>query len=119
AGSAFGSGRWPSGCGPVRDGWSLMAEAFLLPAGLPATTVAQVAVLALDAAELTGDRVKFGEGGGDVDVELSVPFRPGMDEVVVNDAHLVLRAEDTSLAITRWHTAPGPGDVGVFVVLDT
>lgn len=93
-------------------------QAFLLPAGLPVATVQQVALLVLDAADLGAQTVTFAEGGGVVDLELSVPFRAGMDEVVTDAARLTLEAEATPLAITGWHTVAGPGGQGVFVVLD-
>ena len=94
-------------------------RAFLLPAGLPEATVQQVALLVLTAADLGAQQVTFAEGGSDVDVELSVPFRAGMDEVVVDAAQLTLAADQTPLAITGWHAVAGPGGQGVFVVLDT
>lgn len=94
-------------------------QAFLLPAHLSAALIEQVVALAVDLTTVTHDSVTFPEGGSDVDLELAVPFLPGMDEVVVNTAQLVLRASETELTIDRWHAIPGPGGSGVFVIVDT
>ncbi|WP_261565106.1 hypothetical protein [Frankia gtarii] len=99
-------------------GARLPARAFLLPADLPGITLAKVAALVLDPAVVALDTVSFPEGGGDVDLELSVPLRPGMDEVVVDEAQLTLEAADIPLAITRWRAAAGPEGRGAFLILD-
>lgn len=92
--------------------------AFLLPTDLSLVTLQQIAFYAFDFLELDQDRIVFPEGGGDVDRDLAVPFLPGMDEVVVRSARLTVHGVDEEASITGWHSAPGPGDQGTFIVLD-
>ena len=92
--------------------------AFLLPAGLSATTLQLIAVSAVDLDGIDQDSVRFGEPGGDVDLDLAVPFLAGMDEVVVDAARLTLCGVDTEVAVDGWHTVNGPSGNGMFVLLD-
>ena len=73
----------------------------------------------LAAADLASDPdvVSFGEGGGDADLELAIPFLPGMDEVVVDAAGLRIRAEAPELELSAYTVTDGPGGQGTFLSL--
>jgi hypothetical protein len=97
---------------------SKAASSFLLPTGLSVSMLQSIAVAALDLEGVDQDSVRFEEGGGDVDLDLAVPFLAGMDDVTVDAARLTLHGVDTDVAVDGWHTVSGAGGNGVFVVLE-
>jgi hypothetical protein len=63
------------------------------------------------------DVVTFPEAGGDADLELAIPFLPGMDEVVVDAAGLRVVAQAPELELSTYTVTDGPGGQGSFLAL--
>jgi hypothetical protein len=63
------------------------------------------------------DVVTFPEVGGDADLELAIPFLPGMDEVVVDAAGLRVVAEAPELELSTYTVSDGPEGQGSFLAL--
>ncbi|MBC6462882.1 hypothetical protein [Actinomadura sp. HBU206391] len=92
------------------------AQAFLLPSNLSGPALTSIIARVVDVPAVVP--VVFPEGGGDVDMELSVPYRAGMDEVAVDAARLTIEAAAGELSIDGWQVKAGPEGKGVFVLLD-
>jgi hypothetical protein len=92
-------------------------KALFYPAGVGHATLDQLILGVADEASLGLDLIGFPTGGGDADLELAVPFLPGMDEVVVSTAELRLVAREPERELPAWQVV-GNGGRGVFLALD-
>jgi hypothetical protein len=63
------------------------------------------------------DVVTFGEHGGQADLELAIPFLPGMDEVVVDAATLRVRAEAVEQELSTYTVTDAADGQGSFLAL--
>ena len=83
------------------------------------TAQADLVSLVFGAAEPPAiDTVQFTEEtGGDQDRALALPFLPGMDAVVIDDAALKFRVGDMALEVTQFTVLQGPGGQGIVLRL--
>jgi hypothetical protein len=58
------------------------------------------------------------EAGGEASREFAVPLLPGMDEIEVEEARIVLRAQPKDMDIEGYSVHPGPQGKGIYLELE-